>query len=398
MAATVLVIFGVYLMRPAAVQEPEIAIPPAVRIHTVKPEVFQFRVDAQGTVAPRREGELRPQVSGEVIWVSPSLVPGGFFEAGEVLLRVDPLDYESDLEMARAVLARAESEASRARKELKRQRMLADRSVASQARIDDSENAARVAGAALREAQSLLERAERDLTRTEIEAPYAGRVRSERVGPGQFVTRGESLAEIYAVDFAEVRLPIPDRELGFISLPLGYRNTVQPEPAHAGGSDLASRAFGSMAPRVRLRAEFAGSEHEWWGELVRTEGEIDAKTRMVTVVARIEDPYGRSGDGQRPPLAVGLFVQAMIEGIELADAIVLPRSSVQQDGRVALVDDEGRVHFRAIDVMRSERDRVIVRSGLQTGDRVSLTPMPWALEGMQVVPVNDARVAVEVGS
>lgn len=390
-----LIVWVIYLTRPEAQPMAVESIVPAINVQVVKTQPYQFLVDAQGTVVPRREGDLRPQVSGEAIWVSPSLVPGGFFEEGEVLLRLDPVDYEADLEMARAARARAQSEAQRADKELARQRSLADRSVASQARIDDAENAARVSEAALREANSRLGRAERDLARTELRAPYAGRVRSEHVDPGQFVSRGEVLAEIYAVDFAEVRLPVPDRELGFVDLLLGYREAGEVEEGPPGADSM---ELAVVAPRVRLRADFAGAEHEWWGELVRTEGEIDQKTRMVTVVARIEDPYGRSGEGDRPPLAVGLFVEAMVEGIELEDAIVIPRSALQHGNQVFLIDDQDRVQFQPIDVLRAERERVVVRGGLRPGDRVAVTPMPWAVEGMRVITVEENPLIAEGGS
>lgn len=395
MLFVIAVIILIAWMAPTAKKE-VVEIPlPAVRVQTIEPEPFQFRVDAQGTVVPRREGDLRPQISGEVIWVSPALVAGGFFEEGEVLLRIDPTDYEARVESEEAALARADSEARRAGKELKRQRSLADRSVASQARIDDAENAARVSQAVLREARSRLGQARRDLERTELRAPYAGRVRRERVDPGQFVSRGESLVDLYAVDFAEVRLPIPDRELSFMDLPLGYRE-VDREEEEGREPDEEAALGRSALPRVRLRADFAGQEQEWWGELVRTEGEIDPKTRMVTVVARVEDPYGRFTDRTGPPLAVGLFVDAMIEGIELSDAIVLPRSALQQGNRVFVLDEKDRVRFQPIEIARSERDRVIARSGIEPGDRVSVTPMPWALEGMQVVPVQDDFAPMEV--
>ena len=370
---------------------------PAIRVQTVQTQPFQFRVDAQGTVVPRREGDLRPQISGEVVWLSPSMVPGGFFDEGEVLLRIDPVDYAARVESERAALARAESEAGRARKELKRQRSLADRSVASQARIDDAENAARVSDAVLREARSRLGQAERDLERTELRAPYRGRIRSERVDPGQFVSRGESLAELYAVDYAEVRLPIPDRELGFMDISLGYRRAAaDPEGVFETTEGEASSLPSLSVPRVRLRADFAGEEQEWWGELVRTEGEIDPRTRMVTVVARVKDPYGHLGNTDVPPLAVGLFVDAMIEGIELSDAIVLPRNALQGGDRVFILDADDRVHFQPIEIARAERDQVIVKAGVKPGDRLSVTPMPWAVEGMQVAPFPDDSMPNEM--
>ena len=395
LAVAVIVILISWMAPQAAKEIVDIPLP-TIRVQTVQTQPFQFRVDAQGTVVPRREGDLRPQISGEVIWLSPSLVPGGFFEEGETLLRIDPVDYAADVETERAALARAESEAGRARKELKRQRSLADRSVASQARIDDAENAARVSDAVLREARSRLGQAERDLERTELRAPYRGRIRSENVDPGQFVSRGESLAELYAVDYAEVRLPIPDRELGFMDISLGYRAGPERSDGTVESGGEAPSIASLPGPRVRLRADFAGEEQEWWGELVRTEGEIDPRTRMVTVVARVKDPYGHLGERDAPPLAVGLFVDAMIEGIELSDAIVLPRNALQGGERVFIVDEDDRVRFQPIEIARAERDQVIVKAGVKAGDRLSVTPMPWAVEGMQVAPIPETVMPSEM--
>ncbi len=398
----VAVVWVLWLTRPMADPTPVELIPPLIRVQTLGSQELQLVVEAQGTVAPRTESELKSQVSGEVLWVSPALVPGGFFDSGDRLLKIDPVDYEADLESARARLARAQSEAGRARKENARQRRLADRSVSSQARIDDAENAAHVAEAGLREAEAQLGRAERDLERTVVYAPYPGRVRSERVDLGQFIARGESLARIYAVDYAEVRLPIPDRELRYLDLPLGYRESVATDSAATEEAypvdQLAEVGSGTMyGPQAILRAEFAGKQHAWAGRIVRTEGEIDPKSRMVTVVARVEDPYGRRTEDGRPPLAVGLFVEVEISGRILPEAIVIPRSALRQGSRVLVLDSGNRLHYRPISVLRTERELVIVEDGLQTGERVAVSPMPDAIEGMSVRPKAEERVQKESG-
>ncbi len=387
-------VFVLWLTRPKAVPSPVEQVLPVIRVLTLNPQALQLIVKGQGTVTPRTESNLKSQVSGEVVWVSPSLVAGGFFDAGDPLLKLAPVDYEADLESARALLARAESEAGRAEKERLRQRRLADRSVASQARIDDAENAAHVAEAGLREAHARLGRAERDLERTTLHAPYRGRVRSETADLGQFVSRGEALARIYAVDYAEVRLPLPDRELRYLDVPLGYRfpkirDDSETEEAYP-IQDLAEVGPGSMAgPKVILRAEFAGEDHEWTGSIVRTEGELDPKSRMVTVVARVEDPYGRSDEGGRPPLAVGLFVQAEISGRIIPEAIVIPRSALQEGGRVLVLDSQNRLHYRSVQVLRTERESVVVEGGLEAGERVVVSPLPAAIEGMSVRISNE---------
>ena len=227
--------------------------------------------------------------------------------------------------------------------------------------------------AARREARARVKRAQRDLERTEIVAPYAGRVREERVDVGQFVSRGVSVATVYAVDWAEVRLPLPDRELAFVDLPLARG----PGEAPAAG------------PEVLLRAEFAGAPHTWNGRIVRTEGEIDARSRMLHAVARVEDPYGRNRDRARAPLAVGLFVEAEIQGRTLEDAVVLPRSALREGSRVLVVDDGDRLRFRAVEVLRAERDAIVIGTGLAPGERVCISPLQGAVDGMAV------RVAAE---
>ncbi len=397
LGAGALGVAALVVTRPRVEPAPRSVEAPLVRTVRVEPRPVQFTVRAHGTVAPRTESELVPQVSGEVVWVSPALVSGGFFEADQPLLRADRRDYEADLESARAGAARAKSEHHRASKERERQRRLADRSVASEARIDDAENAYGAAAAALREAEARLDRAERDLERTELRAPYAGRVRSERVDVGQFVTRGVAIATLYAVDYAEVRLPIPDRELAYVDLPLGYR----PEGPQAGseaGTETAARDDGSL---VRLRAEFAGREHVWTGRIVRTEGEIDSKSRMVHAVARVEDPYAREAGSERPPLAVGLFVEAEILGRSVDAAVLLPRAALRRDEAgpgepareghfVLVVSDESRLEFRPVEVLRSERERAVIGAGLAAGERVCVSPLRAPVDGMAVRVAGEA--------
>ena len=352
---------------------PEVAVP-LIRVVVAAPRDVQLRVLTHGTVAPRTESDLIPEVSGPVVWVSPSLVSGGFFAADEELLHVDPTDYDVALERARADLARAQSEHNLASRDLERRRGLAQRNVASAAELDATLNAERSAAAAKRAARAVLRKAERDLERTRIRAPYDGRVREESVDVGQFISRGAPIAKLYAVDFAEVRLPVPDGELAYLDLPLLYR-----ENGAAG-----------VEPEVRLRARFAGGEYDWRGRIVRTEGEIDPKSRMVHVVARVEDPYGRETASDRPPLAVGLFVEAEILGRTEPDAIVLPRAAMRGPSRVLVVDGEGRLHFRDVEVARTTRDEVVIRQGLAPGERVCVSPLETVVEGMRVRVAPDA--------
>lgn len=417
---------GAYLLLVTAPEvesvSPEKAIP-MVRTLDVRPGDVRMTVRSQGTVVPRTESSLVPEVSGTVVWVSPSLVSGGFFSEGDPLLRIDDRDHLAALARAEADVARTEGEAEHAVGELRRQLGLSRSNANSPAQLSNARRAQRVAEATLEAARVSLEQAERDLARCELTAPFDGRVRSEQVDVGQFVARGTPVATLYATDFAEIRLPLADRQLAFLDLPGMH------EPR-------AGDAFGP-GPEVRLHATFAGQEQTWTGHIVRTEGEIDAQSRMVHVIARVEDPYGTraaqaraavaaealgTGEtdshaaaeaGARPPepgagapdeivaapggssfpLAVGLFVRAEIDGRLAEDVLVVPRSAMRDDDRLLLVDQDDRLRLRAVDVLRIDRDEVLLRSDLSPGDRVVVSPMQVVVEGMRVQPIDDRPIA-----
>lgn len=350
---------------------------PLVRVQTVTPIDTRLTVHSQGTVRPRAESRILPEVSGRVIWVAPRFVDGGFFEPGAPLLRLDPYDYEQAVVRARAEVAAArlrlaqeEAEAEVARREW------AELGEGEAPPLTLREPQMENARAALAAAEAAVDRARRDLERTEITAPpYPGRVREKSVDVGQTVSPGTALGTVYSIDTAEVRLPLPDGELAFLDLPLAYR-----------GESVSS------GPAVTLHADFAGRRHSWRGRIVRTEGVIDAESRMVHAIAEIRDPYGRGENPDRPPLAVGMFVEAEIEGIAVEGVTILPRSAVRDDGRVAVAGPDDRLQLRQVDVLRTTRQEAIVRGGLEAGDRVILSTLDAPVEGMPL------RVTQESGA
>ena len=233
------------------------------------------------------------------------------------------------------------------------------------------------ARAAVAAAEAALDRARRDVDRAAITAPYAGRVQSKDVDIGQFVTKGTPVARIYAVDSAEIRLPLPDQQLAYIDVALSYR----------GGGQQAG-------PRVTLSANFAGRQHTWQGRIVRTESEIDAVSRMVHLVAEVRDPYAPGRDPSRPPLAVGMFVEAEIEGRTVRDIVVLPRAALRGRDQVLVVDESSRLHYRQVEILRSTSDSVLVRGGLAEGELVCISPLDTVTDGMAVrVLDGDIRMA-----
>ena len=377
--------FGAFVLLATAPEvesvSPEQALP-IVRTVEAEPGDVRMTVRSQGTVAPRTESNLVPEVSGTVIWISPALVSGGFFQAGDPLLRIDDRDYAATLARAKADVARAEGEAEHAAAELRRQRGLAKSKANSPSQLSNARRGARVARASLEAAKVSFEQAERDLARTEIVAPFDGRVREEQVDVGQFAARGSPIATLYATDFAEIRLPLADAQLAYLDLP-GLRTAFE---AHEG-------------PDVRLRAHFAGEEHVWHGRIVRTEGEIDPQSRMVHVVAQVEDPYGTAlAEGAEldlsgAPLAVGLFVRAEIDGRLAEDVISVPRSAMRDHDQLLVVDRDDRLRLRRVDVLRIDRDDVLIRTELEPGERVVVSPIQVVVDGMKVRPIIDGAEA-----
>ena len=364
--ATVIIATG-----PTLEQQPPGSNAPLVRTWRAVAERVQLTSVTYGTVLPRTASELIPEVSGRVTGISPNMVSGGFFKEGDLLLEIDPLDYEVALEQAKANLASARSDLDNAERAYKRQQDLAKKQSTSQSQRDDALNKLRVTQAALLAANARLSRAQRDLDRTRITAPYDGRVRSERVDIGQFVTRGRAVASLYATDVAEVRLPIHDEELAYLELPLvGIPEATQ--------------------PRVILRARFAGEEHTWEGKVVRTEGELDPQTRMINVIAQVHSPYDQ---GSKPPLAVGLFVEAEIVGNQVDKVFVLPRSALQANRQIYVLSRDNRLEFRDVEILRIVGEQVYVQNGINPGETICLSTVDNAVAGMRVRPADETGLA-----
>lgn len=364
-------------MRPAVVSEAVEPEPPSVRVLVVQPENVQLVVWSQGTVQPQTETSIVAEVAGRVISVSPSLAAGAFFASGEVLARLDPRDYEFAVTRTRAEVAQANLQV--VREEQEAEVALAEWRELGQGR-PPSPLLLRIpqlqeARAALEAARAALANAELNLQRTRIRAPYEGRVREKNVDVGQFVGQGTQIARVYGVAYAEVVLPIPDDEAAFIDLPLDYRG-------------VARRMRGSP---VILGTQFAGRWHEWRGYIERTEAELDPRSRMIQAVARVDDPYGRRRENARPPLAVGMFVEARILGRIARGVFVVPRAALLNRDQVLLVDEVSRLRFRLVDLLRTQDDSAIIRSGLRAGERVVVSPIETPVEGMRVQAFPDVR-------
>ena len=344
-------------------QKPPVPVP-VVRTVAVEQGNHNVIVIGQGSVTPLRQISLVPQVTGKVIEVSESLVNGGVFNQGDVLIRIDPADYEAAVTLAKAKVKDSESklrlaaEESAAAREEWRLLYGDDKSKKIPSLVAKRPQLA-AARATLDASRASLEQARLNLERTQIKAPFNGRVASESVDVGQYVSPGQGLATLYSTDAAEVVLPLADEDLLWFNVP-GFT------PGGGGGS-----------PAV-VHATVAGRPLTWQGRVVRSTGIVDEKTRTINVVVRVEKPYE-----QKPPLAVGLFVRVEIEGKALIGATVLPRTSLH-DGDVVWVVSDGQMNFRKVKVARAEGDRVVVESGLEEGEQVVTTPLRTATDGMKV--------------
>lgn len=348
---------------------------PVVRLVEARTEDVRLDVSVHGTVCPASVVDVAPQVAGRVVHVSPSLREGEFVSEDQVLVRIDRRDHElavtrteAAVARARALLARERAEAEIARRDWER---LGRTEPASPLVLHEPQLLE--AEALLASAEADRDRARLDLSRTEVRAPFDGRVRSEAVDVGQHVAVGVTIATIIGTASAEVRLAVPEDRLRFVELPLTYSVEALPD---GGGR-------GQPATRITLRAVLGGVERAWPARIVRTEAEVDPRSRVIRCIARVDDPLGRCHPG-RAPLLPGMFVRAVLPGRRVEGAIALPRGAVRDASRVLVADEGLRLHPRAVKVLRRSEDAVWIESGLEAGERVCVTPVePW-VDGMRV--------------
>ena len=355
--------------RPQVTQVP--VAPPAllVEVGTAERVPVTYTVRSQGTVTPRTSTTLVSEVSGPILDVAPAFVSGGFFRKGDVLVRIDPRNYRTNVKRASAAVARAKTQvatenalAGYAFEDWQRLRSLdAATGPASDLTLRKPQLAEAIAD--LESAEADMEKAVEDLRRTIIRAPYDGMVRSKRADVGQFVNTGTALADTFATDYAEVRLPLNQNDLQYLDLP--DWNT------------------GDLELPATLSAEFGGTMHEWNAMVVRSEGVFDESRRVLHVVAQVADPYD-TAQNAREPLRIGAFVSAEISGRSGGNLVVIPRHALRRGETLWVVGEDLTIHPRQVEIARSDEDFAYISQGVEHGERYCLTPPDQPLPGMKV--------------
>ena len=342
-----------------------------VEIETVAPIDFQVSVPSYGIVRPRIQSLLVSQVGGQIVDKSPNFDEGGYFAEGEIMLTIDPRDYEANVMIAEASLADA-------RQSLAEEKARADQAQEDWERLGNDGEASDLvlrkpqlaaAEARVASAEANLIKARLDLERTRIRAPFDGRVLRQIVDLGQVVGANTQLAEFYSVGIAEVRLPIANKDLSFVDLP------------EAGN--------GAATIKATLYSELAGRD-VWEARVVRTEAAIDDTARQLHVLVHVDDPF-TADERHQVPLKIGQYVTASIEGRLLNEVIVIPSSAIYQGSYVYVVED-GALQRREVEIAWSDVDKAIVASGLGSGDQLVTTLLGQVTSGTTVAIAGEEKL------
>ena len=374
LSASALVVFLLVLFKPEPPRKPVEIKPLIVDVVEVKRKALPVSIGAQGVVSPRIHTSMISEVSGRVISVSDKFVVGGFFERGEVLLKIDDTDYIVKLRQVEAAVALARSKLAQEKGFSKVALIEWERrhnrdSLDSPARdLALRKPQIEEAKAQLASTLAQLDQAKSNLQKTQFTAPYRGLVKSKSVDISQYVAAGSEVAQTFAIDIAEIRLPVGESKLPYLDLPDDF----------AANSSLINAA-------VILTHTVDEETYTHQAYLTRTEGVLDAGSRSLYLVAQVSDPYGlESKRGNSSMLRVGTFVNAQIQGKIIPKLVELPRNILRPGNNIWVVDSQNRLQLRKISVLRTGGEKMLVSSGLDDGDLVSLTSVGPVLSGTPV--------------
>ena len=375
-APALVIVISIYVVQAlaAAKPEPEKKEPTqrliSLYVDEVKTETITPGVQTQGEVKPKTEIDLIARVSGHIISVSDAFAEGAEFYPETTLIKIDDTDYK-------VAVIRAEAQVSAAQVALERElanaKMKKDTWLQKDGAVKPTDFAlnkpqVQDAEAQLRAAKANLTEAKLNVQRTTIKVPFKGRVVNKLIGEGQYISAGTNLGKVFATDVVEVRLPLTDTQLTELDLPMGYM------------------AESGKGPLVEFTTSMGRSKHKWQGRIVRTNASVDQQTRLIYVIAEVQDPYGKGADFG-VPFAVGMFVQANIAGIESKQAMVIPRDALRNADKVYVVDADNKLDIRSVQVISTSATQVLLESGVEVGEKVAISTVPNAAHGMLVEPI-----------
>jgi len=352
-------------MRPEPHKKPVEDSSTLIEVLNLIPSNVTFEINSQGTVKPRTQTVLSAEISGQIIHISEKFIAGGIFKKNEILMKIDPTDYQVAVDQTEAFYQQRQIEFNGA-KSLRSQGYRAESELAS-------------AKAALSAAKASLVIAKKNLDKTNIRLPYDGMVISKDSDLGQYVSPGNRLGTTFAIDKAEIRLPLTDQDLAFINLPDAA------DIAETGSFD---------GPLVSLSAIQKGKYHEWNAHIIRTEGIVDEKSRVTYAVAQIDDPYNLlkagSDSENRSPLPIGSFVRATIQGHNFAAIFKIPRTAIRGKNELMFIDADNKLQIREVDIVRADNQFAYLLEGIKEGDRISITAIESPVNGMNVRTQSDS--------
>ncbi|MCG9736690.1 efflux RND transporter periplasmic adaptor subunit [Shewanella insulae] len=349
-------------MKKPPEEKPVVDNTPVVAVEIIDKQPMTFSVNSYGVVNAKYETELVSQVTGEIVYLSDAFVRGGFVKKGQVLAKIDPSDYEAALIDAKATVASAKATLVQekaygkvAAEEWKR----IENGTPTELSLRKPQLAQEVAR--LNSSEAGLKRATRNLERTVIKAPYDALIESRHIGLGSYVSSGTQLGKLLSTEKAEIRLPLPDKEIRYLD----------------------NKGLGAQ---VMIKGNFAGESKAWRGKIVRSEGVIDNRSRMTYLVAEVLDPYGLEDDKQ--PLRYGSYITAQIHGSQAQDVTTIARHLVVND-KVAIMTPENTLAFKSVDILRQQGTQVVIGDGLDDGMRLITSALDYPIEGMKLALAGD---------
>ena len=342
--------------------------PPDVIVEILTPKDFQVQISSNGTTTPLTQTVLTAEVGGEVIYRSKKFAEGASVIEGEILAKIDDTDLQLQYKNALLQLANAEVQYSL---------QLAEAEVAKEAwdKIGDGvasdltlkKPQLKQAEAFLEVAKAQVSSAAKKLNKTEIIAPYAGRIQNVNIDLGTTIIPGQPVGAMYTSSEIEITLAVKDNDLQFLSIPMDGRKLNPSEQAS-----------------VVIESFYKGKNQSWKGKLERVDGVIDPVTRMINLIAVFKNDFIEI---DKPNLPIGLFVEAKIDGITLKNIFEIPINSISEDNEVYIVDKDNQLELRELTILKKYSEFIIIKDGLKAGERLVTSKLSTASDGIKVNPV-----------